>query len=126
MTMEARINGDQVKCWNCKYTLGQIGDGVEEPHLFGTRGDIYRHGAVPEAAAAVGIRSVLIIMPRAKRYLARTGLPYRRHRFMHKGKDGGIGVAASTVAAMPVLMQCFQPGCGQPNRVVDKPLAGGA
>lgn len=119
MTMTARIQGDQRKCWNCPCTLGQIVNGLEEPHVFAAQGDIYRHAAVPAAAAAVGIRSVLVIMPRAKDGLARTGLPYRRPRAMERGKDGGIRVSRSTIAALPVLMQCFRPGCGQPNRVVD-------
>ena len=81
---DARIVGDQVKCWNCPYTLGQIVNGIEEPRVLGVRPDVYRSVPVPEALAASGIRSVLVILSRARDQLARTGLPWRRRRGLDK------------------------------------------
>jgi hypothetical protein len=117
---DARISGDQVKCWHCPCTLGQIVNGIEEPHVLAVH-DFYRPGDVPATLAEVGIRSVLIIPKRVRERLAQTGLPWTRRQAMDR--TGAVRVKPPQIAAMPVLMPCWRPGCGEANRVIDTDIA---
>lgn len=136
---DARIVGDQVKCWNCPCTLGQI---VSADALRLTRPDrlpadvrptdrvilaaqpVYRSAAVPPIAAAAGMRAILVVPRRVQDRLARTGLGWTRRRKLDG--SGAAKVQPSVFVAMPAIMPCWRPGCGEPNRVVDIGDATGA
>lgn len=119
---EARIDGDQARCWNCPATLGQIvpPDRMVEGVWAVALPEYYRSAPVPTALAAVGIVSVVIIAPRALNALAKTGLPWRRRRATDG--EGGVRISASRQFQLPALVPCRRPGCGKPNIIP----AGGA
>jgi hypothetical protein len=111
--MAARIDGDQVKCWNCPCALGQFVPAVEGGWLFAASYP-YQRGADTEALPGW---TILVIPPRIRERIKRTGLPVSNRRTRHRTIDGGLIQQPSTLAALPVLMPCWRPGCGQPNRI---------
>lgn len=110
----ARIIGDQVKCWHCPGTLGQIVDRLEEPRILAAQSFYRRAATVPPAITAAGIRDVLVIPRRVRERLARTGLHWTRPKTLDK--DGAAPIAPSTICRLPALVPCH--ACGEPNRVI--------
>jgi hypothetical protein len=112
---QARIIGDQAVCWNCPCHLGQIVNGLEEPRVFAPRA-FYRSMPIPDALAALGIRTILMIPKRVKMRLHLTDLPFVSRR-RQRMTDGRVPKPQSGIYAFPVLMPCWRPECGEANRV---------
>ena len=116
----ARIVGDQVKCWNCTCKLGEIVRAVGGGYGFGAA-SVYRWA---EGDPIPGL-SVLVIPPHTQDRIRRTGMPLSSRTKPKLDKDGGMRVMRPRAFPMPVLLTCWRPSCGEPNRI-DTQLAQGA